>query len=103
MRRLCLLEVLPVENREGDAVLEEERLRRGMMPSCLVNGQAGVQRPTVVLCGRNETGSEEGILCYKVGSRNGYVQTASQSRQPSLQARSHKSEISWRVIQKSSR
>jgi len=41
MRRLCLLELLAEENREGDAVLDEARLRRGIVASLFSQTASG--------------------------------------------------------------
>jgi len=86
MRRLCLLEVFPEENREGDAVRDEERLKRGMMP-WLFGQTAGRGRQylesTIVLYCTNETSPGREFSCHKVGYHNAYVQKMPQSRRPS--------------------
>jgi len=94
MRRLCLLELLAEENREGDAVLDEARLRRGIVASLFSQTASGspkkLERTNVLYC-RNETVSGGEFLWHEMGSHNGYVvlQREPQSRWPTHQPRSH--------------
>jgi hypothetical protein len=69
-RRLCLLELLPEENREGDAVRDEEWLRRGMMPWLLgptASKGRKYLKSTIVLYCMDKTNAGTEFLCQQGG------------------------------------